>query len=264
MTARKRDITVVLLAILPVWGAEDANAIVKRFIEAQGKDWERASQYTYVEQADFFSFDKSGQPKKDRSETHEIMFVEGLTYKKLVARNERPLELKEQSKVEKLMQRIAKERREQRRSGIFHKNVSLGSGEDLLTLFDNRVLGEEEIRGRKAWVIESTPREGHVPANAHEKEVLSFKRKLWIDEAEHVPLKSEYTVIGAHVTMTPGTTITWEFEKINDDAWLTTSGVINGHLQFVKFIKPAVRTEYKYSKFQKFDVQSTITVEPPQ
>jgi hypothetical protein len=263
MMARKRDITVLLLVILPVWGAEDANGIVKRSIETQGKNWERASQYTYVEQADFFSFDKSGQPKKDRSETHEIIFVEGLTYKKLVARNERPLEPKEQSKVEKLMQRIAKDRREQRRSGIFHKDVSLGSDEDLLTLFDNRVLGEEEIRGRKAWVIGSTPKEGRVPANAHEKEVLSFKRRLWIDEADSVPLRTEYTVVGQHIAFTPGTTITWDFEKINDDAWLTISGVIEGHLQFVKFIKPAVRTEYTNSRFQKFDVQSTITVEPP-
>jgi hypothetical protein len=128
-------VTVVLLAILPVWGAEDANAIVKRSIEAQSKNWERASQYTYVEQADYFSFDKNGQPKKDRSETHEIIFVEGLTYKKLIARNERPLEPKEQSKVDKLMQRIAKERREQRHSGLFHKEISLGSDDDLLTLF---------------------------------------------------------------------------------------------------------------------------------
>jgi hypothetical protein len=162
------------------------------------------------------------------------------------------------------LQRIAKERRGQRRSGIFHKDVSLGSDGDLLTLFDNRVLGEEEIRGRKAWVIGSTPKEGRVAANAHEKEVLSFKRKLWIDEAEYVPLRTEYTVVGQHIAFMAGTTLTWDFEKINDDAWLTTSGVINGHLQFVKFIKPAVRTEYKNSKFQKFDVQSTITVEPPQ
>jgi hypothetical protein len=162
------------------------------------------------------------------------------------------------------LQRIAKERRGQRRSGIFHKNVSLGSDDDLLTLFDNRVLGKEEIRGRKAWVIGSTPKDGRAPANAHEKEVLSFRRKLWIDEADYVPLRTEYTVVGQHIAFMPGTVLRWDFEKINDDAWLATSGVIDGHLQFVKFIKPAVRTEYKNSKFQKFDVQSTITVESPQ
>jgi hypothetical protein len=252
----------VLLAALPLFAAEDPNEIVKRFIEADRKNWERASQYTYVEQADFFDFDKNGQPRKDRSETHEIVFVEGATYKKLVARNDRPLEAKEQSKEDKKLQRIAEERRKQRRSGLFHKNVSLGSFDDLLTLFDNRLVAEEEIRGHKAWVIVSTPKEGRTPANAHEKEVLSFKRKLWINQADSQLLRSEYTVVGQHINFTPGTTLTWDFEKINDDAWLTISGVIDGHLQFAKFIKPAVRTEYRNSKFQKFDVQSTITMEP--
>jgi hypothetical protein len=61
----------------------------------------------------------------------------------------------------------------------------------------------------------------------------------------------------------PGSTISWDFENIHDDAWLGISGVIDGHLQFAKFIKPAVRTEYKNTNFQKFDVQSTITIEKP-
>jgi hypothetical protein len=61
--------------------------------------------------------------------------------------------------------------------------------------------------------------------------------------------------------MTPGSTFSWEFEKIAAEVWMQTSGVIAGHLQFAKLIKPQVRTEYEDSKFQKFDVQSTITVE---
>jgi hypothetical protein len=30
-----------LFAALPLWGAEDANQILKRFAEAQDKNWER-------------------------------------------------------------------------------------------------------------------------------------------------------------------------------------------------------------------------------
>jgi hypothetical protein len=252
----------IFLTTLPISAAEGPNEIIKRFIEADSKNWERASQYTFVEQADFFSFDKNHQPKKDRSETNEIVFVEGDSYKKLVARNDKPLEAKEQAKEEKKLQQTAEERRKQRRSGLFHKNISLGSNDDLLTLFDNRIEGEEEIRGHKVWVIVSTPKQSHTPANAHEKEVLSFQRKLWIDQVDAVLLKSLFTVVGQHISFMPGTTIAWEYEKINQDAWLTVSGVIDGHLQFAKFIKPAVRTEYRNSRFQKFDVQSTITAEP--
>jgi len=254
---------VAALAAVPAWAAEDANEIVRRFIDAQSENWKRASQYTYVEQTGFFGFDKNGQPKKKLSETHEIVFVEGLAYRRLIARNERPLDPKEQAKEEKRMRRTAEERRKQRRSGLFRKKIILGSDKDLLTLFDSAVLGEEEIRGRMAWLIECTPKAGRAPVGAREKQVLSFRRRLWIDKSEYLPLKSLHTVIGQGAGMTPGTTITWEFEKINGDAWLPASGIIDGRLRFVRFIQPAVRTEYRNSNFQRFDVQSTITTDPP-
>ena len=251
----------VLLAALPAWAGDDPNRILKQFIEAEKENRERICQYTYVEQADFFRFDKNSQPRKDRSETHQIVFVEGEPYKRLVARNEWPLEAKEEAMESKKLRLIAEERLRRRRSGLFYKNVNMGSYKDLLTLFDNRLMGEEEIRGRKAWVIGSTPKAGRAAANAHEKQVLSFAQKLWIDQADHQILKSVHTVVGQHIVFMPGTTITWEFEKINEGPSLAVSGVIDGRLQFAKFMKPPVRTEYRNSNFQKFDVQSTMSME---
>jgi hypothetical protein len=251
----------VLLSTLPIWAADDPDEIVRLCIEAEKKNWERASEYTYLEHVDYFRFDKNNQPTKDRSETFEIVFVNGKAFRKLIARNEWPLEAKEQAREGKRLQRMAEERLEQPRPGKLHKSVSMASYGDLLTLFDNRLLGEEEIHGRKAWVIGSTPKQGHVAANEHEQEVLSFEQKLWIDQADHQIVKSVYTVVGPHIVFMPGTTITWEFEQIDEGLWLTTSGVIEGHLQFAKSIKPAVRTEYRNSQFRRFDVQSTITME---
>jgi hypothetical protein len=250
----------LLLAILPAWAAEDANAILKRCVEAESRNWESAGQYTYVERADYFSFDKKGQATKDRSETHDVIFVEGLQYKKLVARNDKPLDAREAAKEDRKLRQTAAERRKQRQSGLLHKSVSLGSDEELLTLFDNRLLGEEEIRGRKTWVVESTPQPGRVPANRHEKEVLSWRHKLWIDQAENVPLKTLATVVGNGIVFKPGSTFTWEYEKVNQDAWLAVSGIVDAHLEFARMIKGHARTEYQNSNFRKFDVQSTITV----
>jgi hypothetical protein len=252
----------LILAALPLWGANDANEIVKRMIEADKKNWDVGKQYTFVEQADHFSLEKNGSWKKFNSETIEVMFVEGAQYKRLIARNDKPLDAKEEAREKKKLQQTAEERRKANRSTLTHKVVNLGSYDDLLTLFDNSVLSEEEIRGRKAWVILSKPKDGRVPANDHEKEVLSFEKKLWIDEEENQIVRSLSTVVGKHITFMPGSTILFDFEKVNGEAWLETSGVLDGHLQFAKMIKPAVRTEYKYTKFQKFDVKSTITVEP--
>jgi hypothetical protein len=251
-----------LLIALPLLGADDANELIKRLIAADKRNWERASQYTYIRQADYFEPQKNGPPKKDRSETYEVIFVEGESYQKLVARNDRPLDPKEQAKIEKNMQRTAEERRKQRRSGLLHRTVTLASYNDLLTLFENRFLPDEEVRGHKTSVVLCSPKPGHVPANSHEKDALSFEQKLWIDQAEGQLVRSIFTVVGSHAMLMPGSTITSEFDKINGDVWLEVSSVIDGHLQFAKFIKPAVRTEYTHSKFQKFDVQSTITIDP--
>jgi hypothetical protein len=249
-----------ILAALPLLTSDEPNEIIGRYIAAGNKNWQRASRYTWVEQADYFNVPKDGPPKKDRSETHEVMFIDGGSFKKLVARNDKPLDAKQQAKEESRWRKLVEERKKQH-SGLLHKNVSMGSDEDLLTLFDNRMDGEEEVRGHKSWVILATPKD-RVPVNQHEKEVLSYQRKMWIDQSTDQLVRVVYLVVGQHIVLAQGSTLTWDFDRINDDVWFMTSGVINGRLQFAKLIKPAVRTEYHNSKFQKFDVQSTIIVDP--
>jgi len=249
-----------IFAALPLLASDEPNNIIKRYLEASNKNWQRASQYTWVEQADYFTVPKDGPPKKDRSTIHEVMFIEGGEVKKLIARNDKPLDPKQQAKEESRWRKLVEERKKQH-SGLLHKNVSMGSDEDLLTLFDNRIEGEEEVRGHKSWVILATPKD-RVPVNQHEKEVLSYQRKLWIDQSSDELVRVVYTVVGQHIVLAQGSTLTWDFDRINDDIWFTVSGVIDGRFQFAKLIKPAVRTEYHNSKFQKFDVHSTITIEP--
>ena len=69
--------------------------------------------------------------------------MEGETYRKLVARNDRPLDSKEQAKEDTRFKQTAQERRTKRRNGLMHKTFSLGERAELLTLFDNKVAGEE-------------------------------------------------------------------------------------------------------------------------
>ncbi len=250
--------------LLAVWliaslAATDSAAIITRFVEQQAANRKRADQYTYVEHAVYVSFDKGGKSRKNRSETREVMFVEGLPYRKLVAKNEQPLSAGDQAKEDARQRQTAEERRKQRRAGLLRRTFTLGTDKDLLELFDCSATREEELRGRKAWVMECAPKAGREPANAREKEAMSFRRTLWIDQQEYALLRSVHTVLSGKVNMKPGSTLTFDFAKVHDDAWMATSGVIDGKLQFLLVIQPAVRTEYTYSGFQKFDVESTIT-----
>ena len=96
---------VLLLAVLPLWAADDADAILKRFIETQVRNDLRAAQYSYFEDAERFTFEKNRHLRKDRTDTFEVILIEGLPYQKLVARNGQPLPPREREQVETEMRR---------------------------------------------------------------------------------------------------------------------------------------------------------------
>ncbi len=257
-----------LLAAAPLFASDDANAIIQRLLEAQKVNGDHIQPYTFVEEAVHFTYSKDGTLKKDYTETREAIFIEGLPFHKLVARNGKPLSTKEQAEVQKAVEQMTAERRRHAKppSGgqllMGGQRIDLGTNQELLTLFDNRLKGEEEIEGRKAWVIESTPKTDHEPASEHESEVLSFRRTLWIDELESVPLRMLVTVIGEgiHFAM-PGSSIQFNYRKIGPDAWSESGLVLEIWHRSGKTFKPWKRTEYTDSKFQKFDVQSTVTID---
>ena len=103
------------------------------------------------------------------------------------------------------------------------------------------------------------PQAGRVAADLHEKEKLTTSRRLWIEEKQYALVRFVDTALNGNPVELPGSTTTVKFALINNDAWMQTSLVIDGHLHFAKFLKPKVRTEYVNSNFRKFDVQSTVT-----
>ncbi len=260
-----------VLALTPPLVAEhDVSAILNRFVAAQTRNDEQARQYTYVEDADFFTYEDGGSLRKDRSETHEIVFLEGLQFRKLIARNGKPLDAREEARVKKEMQDTAEYRRKHRpppaggRIGFGNRHADLGSNQELLALFDSRVAGEEEIRGRKAWVIECIPRAGRSPANEHEREVLVFRKQLWIGQDDDLLLRAIDTVVAPGIPFAlPGSTITVDFEKLNDGVHVPASVTIVAYHKVDNIIRPSRRTEYRNSQFRKFDVRSTITISGP-
>jgi|SRR5580692_7278298 hypothetical protein len=104
----------LLLLALPVWAADDANAILRRYLEADSQNDKKATQYTYVEDRAWFVRGKNGELHRNRSETAEVIFIEGEAFRKLVARNGKPLDAKEQARVDKKMRETAEQRRRHR------------------------------------------------------------------------------------------------------------------------------------------------------
>lgn len=265
---------VLLLCVAPLWAADDANAIIRRLIDVGKRNSQHADQYTFTEQTTRFDF-RNHQPHQTGTETHEIVFVEGVEYRKLVARDGKPLSAREQAKVSKEMAQTAEERRKHMappvpggvmtfHSPFSHRRADLGSNEELLALYDNHVAGEETIRGHKAWILECSPRPGYQPANEHEREVLVFGKKLWVDESEGALVRAVYTVVEEGSFAHPGSTVAFDFDKIERDTWHIIGLALNVSTNKQKTFQPSARTEYVMSNFHRFDVQSTVTVVQPE
>ena len=81
----------LVLVVLPLWAADDANAILRRYMEADKLNDKKAERYTFMEDRVWFGRDKNRELKQNRSETRELIFIEGLEYSKLVSHNGQPL-----------------------------------------------------------------------------------------------------------------------------------------------------------------------------
>jgi len=249
---------ILFIALGHALSAQSADEIIRHHIDADKINRTRAAQYTYVEEDTHFEYDKSGVAKQTSTETYDIVFVEGEEYKKLVTRNGQPLSVKDQAKEEKKLQDAAKERRKQRRNGLFHREFHIGTADNemLMTHFENRVTGAEEINGRKVWVVESVPRPDKKPANDHERDVLSVRWTQWIDQADGMAAKWQMIVVGDKVLLKPGSAFRCDLTKLNEEAWVAT------FCNFEFRMKERTRMEAKLSNYRKFDVQSTITIDP--
>jgi len=71
----------LLLTVLPLWAADDANTILRRYMDADKLNDKKAERYTFVEDRVWFGRDKNGELKQNRSETAEMIFVEGQEFR---------------------------------------------------------------------------------------------------------------------------------------------------------------------------------------
>lgn len=247
----------------------DANELLARVAKAQPANEERSKQYTCQEQCDRFHYDGKGLAKRYLTETSEVIFVEGIEFKKLTTRNGKPIGSKEKARVEAEMRKTAEERRRTGRKatpggriGLGGHNVDLGDANDLLALFENKVLREDTFEGRKVWVVDCQPKPVTEIGSRHQTDALTFARTLWITEEDAIPVRIIYTAVVDHDFIRAGSTLTLEYTPVSPDTWHPSKFILDMNHFTGKAYTRWQKTEYIYSNFKKFDVQSTITVDP--
>jgi hypothetical protein len=260
------------LALPAVLSAQDPLEIIRRATELDRRNTEISRNYTFLQRQEQRDLDSNGKLRKSEAETYDVTLLEGSPYRRLVARDDKPLSPKDQRKEQEKLQRSIVDRRketpEQRAQRVAdweHKQQKQREPlKELPQAFTFKLVGEEALNGGEAFVIEGTPKPGYRPKSASTAFFPKVKLRLWIDRKDYqwvrIDLESLDTISfgGFLIRLAKGTHLTIESARVNNEVWLPKRVAIHGSVR-VALVK-VMRGEiiYTFSDYKKFQADSRV------
>jgi hypothetical protein len=250
---------------------QDAREIVKRCVELDKREIEVARNYTFLQLQEQREFDGSGQLKKTESTTFDVTLLEGSPYRRVIARDGKPLSPKEEAKEQEKLRKSIEDRRretpEQRSQRIAEWERKQEKQREPLReipeAFDLKLAGEERIDGLETWMIDATPKAGYKPKSQASSIFPKVRARFWIDKQYHwvkVDMESLDTISfgGFLIRMGKGSHLLFENTRVNNEVWLPKQIAIRGSVR-IALVK-VFRGEYvfQYSNYRKFQTDSRV------
>lgn len=183
-----------------------------------------------------FDYSETDKQPDGSTKTWSVRMVLGSPYRILTAVNGTPLDKAQRARQQdKLKQETARRRKEsasarQRRVTAFQKEQERDRHfiTEFVGAFNYKLTGEQELNGRKVYVVDATPRPGFQPTD-HETQVMTgMEGELWIDEQTHhwVRVQAEVThpvsIEGFLAAVQPGTRFELDRAPVTSGIWEPT------------------------------------------
>ena len=255
----------------------DSREIVRKALELDGQNSKLAQNYTFLQRQETRELEHGGKVKSRKIETWDITWLEGSPYRRLVARDDRPLSAEEQQREEEKLhwnleerrketseqreRRIAEwRRRQQRQREPFH---------ELLDAFDFTPAVEEQLNGRQVYRIEGTPRPGYKPKSTFGAFLPKVKLRLWIDARDLQGARIEIEAVdsisfaGFLARLEKGSRIIVDQTRVNDEVWLPRSVSVTAAARLLLVKSLNREMEFTFSDYKKFQADSQVTAYQP-
>ena len=252
--------------------AQDALEIVRRSVHHDQANYERAKNYTYVVHSTMRERNTDGSIKKVESRAEEVLILYGEPYEKRISKDGKPLppdeQRKEQEKFDREMGKRRNESEDQRRRRVdaFEKKrrEQREITREIPDAFHFKLVGEETIAGRKAWIIDAWPREDYQPKNSKAAMLKKFKGRMWIDQQEYQWVRLEGEAIDT-VTwglflarLSKGSRIFFEQVRVNDEVWMPKQVKVDLDARIALLKRYLGDINLRYQDFRKFQSDSRI------
>jgi len=209
------------------WELENVRDIVQHATVAMQSDWNAFPGFAFEER------DSETSKGVTVVRTHRVFMIEGTDYYMPIADNDTPYKAEQLAQEhKKLLEEIdrrdhetAKER--QRRSDRYWKerNQTGIPLEQYVKAFDFTLVGEEDMNGYLACVLDAKPRRDYRPPNRVAKILTGMQGRLWIDSHDFHWVKAEaevltpVSILGIAVRVLPGTHMELQMAPVSHCGW---------------------------------------------
>jgi hypothetical protein len=173
----------------------DARQIIGLSVAATERNWQAKDRYTYLEFDESRRLDSSGRVKSQDVDVSRIISVNGVPFEQLVEHNGRPLSAEEQMKQEEKIEKQKHETAEERAARLEKEQENRSFIREVPAVFDFRLVGEDVVNGRPAFVLQATPRPGYQAHGKYGKIFSRVEGKLWVDKQDLAWIKVDGQVI---------------------------------------------------------------------
>ncbi len=251
--------------------AQDANEIIRRSTARDFTNFENRKDYTYLERTEFRQLDAKGRVSKAEVETNEILVLEGRPYEKLVARNDKSLSAKDAAKEDRKLDNELERRRRESSSEKTRLEKERRDEKKFLREFseayDFRIVGEEAVSGKPAWVLSVDPKPGYRPQRSEAKVFSKLHGKIWIDKGEYHWVKAEGEATDTLsfgfflFRIAPGARLTFEQTRVNQEVWLPSHISVHAEARLALLKKMRADIDITYRDYRKFQADSKLVVD---
>jgi hypothetical protein len=207
--------------------APDIRQIVESSISATQQHWQARLHYTYIEREESRRRDLAGRVKSQDVDVSRTILVNGVPFEQLVERNGQPPSADEERKQKEKLDKLKRETPEQRAERLHmqaEENASLIR--EVPKAFDFQLIGEDEVKGRPAYVLQATPHPGYQAQGKYGKMFSKVEGKLWVDKQDFGWIKVDGQVIQPFsmglflARVLRGSHITMEQTRVDDGIWM--------------------------------------------
>jgi hypothetical protein len=228
--------------------------------------------YTYVDREVENKLDGKGQNKSTEVKTYEILEIYGEQVRRLIAKQDQPLDGKDaQKEDEKIQKIIDKRKNESETDRRKREEKEEKEHEDdrkfvheIADAYNFTLVGTEAVGGRDAWVIDGEPRPGFEPHMKESKFLSKFHGRVWIDKGDLQLAKMNVEAIETVslgwviARVHKGTRFMLEQTRVNDEVWLPKkiSFKLDARVALLKGLN--IDGEDTFRDYKKFRTSSRI------